>query len=98
MAMHHKSSLTLGRNTRKEILYGPLALGGSSFRHLYVQQGINQTMMFIRHWRQDSTAGRPLRIVIAWFQEQTGVSSFSILHDVHSKLPQLESKWIKSLR
>ena len=85
------------RNTRKEILYGPLALGGSSFRHLYVQQGINQTMMFIRHWRQDSTAGRLLRIAIAWFQEQTGVS-FSILHDVHSKLPQLESKWIQSLR
>jgi hypothetical protein len=85
------------RHTRKEILYGPLALGGASFRHLYVQQGIHQTMMFIRHWRQDSTAGRLLRIAIAWFQEQTGVS-FSIMHDVHSKLPQLESKWIKSLR
>jgi hypothetical protein len=27
------------RNTRKEILYGPLDLGGANFRHLHVEQG-----------------------------------------------------------
>ena len=85
------------RNSKKEILYGPLSLGGAGFRHLYVLQGISQTLMFIRNWRQDSTAGRLLRIAIAWFQEQTGVS-YSILEKVHAPLPQLESKWINSLR
>ena len=79
------------RNTKKEILYGPLSLGGAGFRHLYVLQGISQTFMFIRNWRQDSTAGRLLRIAIAWFQEQTGVS-YSILEKVHAPLPQFESK------
>jgi hypothetical protein len=85
------------RNTKKEILYGPLSLGGAGFRHLYVLQGISQTLMFIRHWRQNSTAGRLLRIGIAWFQEQVGVS-FSILDNVQAILPHLESIWFKSLR
>lgn len=31
------------RHTKKEILYGPLALGGANFRQLYTQQGISQT-------------------------------------------------------
>jgi hypothetical protein len=42
------------RNTKKAILYGPLALGGASFRSLFVQQGVAQVMMFVRHWRLKS--------------------------------------------
>jgi hypothetical protein len=42
------------RNTKKAILYGPLALGGASFQSLYVQQGVSQVMMFIRQWRTNS--------------------------------------------
>ncbi|KAI2506079.1 hypothetical protein MHU86_8310 [Fragilaria crotonensis] len=78
------------RNTKKAILYGPLALGGANFRSLYVQQGVSQVMMFIRHWRKQSLTGRLLRIAVSWFQAQVGVS-FSILENVHSALPQLES-------
>ncbi|KAI2506424.1 hypothetical protein MHU86_8050 [Fragilaria crotonensis] len=85
------------RNTKKAILYGPLALGGANFRSLYVQQGVSQVMMFIRHWRKQSLTGRLLRIAVSWFQAQVGVS-FSILENVHSALPQLESKWLSSLR
>jgi exonuclease III len=85
------------RNTKKEILYGPLALGGANFRHLYVQQGIGQVATFIRHWRMRSTAGKLLRIAVSWFQQQTGVS-YSILETVNTCLPHLESKWIGSLR
>ncbi|KAI2491874.1 hypothetical protein MHU86_22670 [Fragilaria crotonensis] len=45
------------RNTKTEVLYGPKDLGGADFRHLIVQQGISQTMYFLRHWRsQSSTA------------------------------------------
>ena len=85
------------RNTKKEILYGPLELGGASFRHLYVQQGVGQITTFLKHWRTKSTAGKLLQIAVAWFQQQAGVS-FSILQDVTTDLPHLESKWIASLR
>ena len=85
------------RNTHRAILYGPMEYGGASFRHLYVQQGLGQVSEFIRNWRLKSTAGLLIRIALAWFQEQVGVS-FPILCNVKAALPQLESKWIASLR
>jgi hypothetical protein len=36
-------------NTRKEILYGPLDLGGANFRQLYIEQGMGQLNLFILH-------------------------------------------------
>jgi hypothetical protein len=85
------------RHTKREILYGPLEYGGASFRHLYVQQGIGQVTSFLRHWRQDSVTGKLLRCALAWIHMTAGVSQ-SILVDVHSEMPHLESKWIASLR
>jgi len=85
------------RNTKKAILYGPLALGGASFRSLIVQQGVAQVLMFVRQWRTNSIAGKLLRIAVSWFQSQVGVS-YPFLENVHTPLPQLESKWLKSLR
>ena len=84
-------------NTRKAILYGPLAFGGANFRSLYVQQGVAQVLMFVRHWRKTSITCKLLRISVSWFQAQVGVS-FSILEHVHSPVPHLESKWLSSLR
>ena len=85
------------RNTKMEILYGPLELGGANFRSLYVQQGVGQVTTFIKHWRLRSTAGNLLRIALSWFQQQTGVS-YPILEQVTTSLPHLESVWIGSLR
>ena len=85
------------RNTKKAILYGPLELGGANFRHLYIQQGVGQVVTFLKHWRLQSTAGILLKIALEWFQVQAGVS-YSILTNVKSPLPHLESKWISSLR
>ncbi|KAI2497032.1 hypothetical protein MHU86_17458 [Fragilaria crotonensis] len=85
------------RNTKKAILFGPLALGGACFRSLSVQRGISQVMTFIRQWRKQSTAGKLLHITVSWFQAQVGVS-FSFLDCVHDPFPHLESKWLRSLR
>ena len=85
------------RHTKREILFGPLELGGASFRHLYTQQGIGQVELFMRNWRANSTAGKLLRIAVHWCQIQVGVS-FSFLKDVHTLLPHLESVWLTSLR
>lgn len=84
-------------HTKREILYGPLELGGANFRHLHVEQGIGQVGLFLRNWRLDSTAGKLLRIAVGWFQYQLG-TSYWFLEKVDTTLPHLESKWLASLR
>ena len=85
------------RNTKKEILYGPLQYGGANFRHLFDQQGLGQLTLFLRHWRQKTVAGKLLRHVVAWAQVTTGMAS-PILEVPSLPLPHLESKWLASLR
>ena len=85
------------RNTKKEILYGPMELGGASFRPLWIQQGISQVTLFLRHWRRNTQGGQLSRIALAWFQVQTGVS-YPLLRYPKRPLPQLESKWFASMR
>ena len=85
------------RNTKKEILYGPMELGGASFRPLWIQQGVSQTTLFLRQWRKNNQGGKLSCIALAWFQVQAGVS-FPILGNPDRTLPQLESKWFESLR
>ena len=45
------------RHTKREVLYGPLKLGGAGFYELYDQQGMGQVQTFMKHWRTDSVAG-----------------------------------------
>ena len=85
------------RRTKREVLYGPIELGGANFRLLSVTQGIHQTMYFLRHWRQESTVGRLLKCALSWLQLSVGVS-FSVLDQTTKDLPHMESKWIASLR
>ncbi|KAI2505035.1 hypothetical protein MHU86_9391 [Fragilaria crotonensis] len=85
------------RNTKTEVLYGPKNLGGAEFRHLIVQQGISQTLYFLRHWRLESTIGKLLKSTMAWTQLSVGMS-YPILERTQDSLPHLEAKWIGSLR
>jgi hypothetical protein len=39
-------------NTKREIIYGPMAYGGANFRHLYMHQGVGQITTFMKHWQQ----------------------------------------------
>jgi len=86
------------RNTKRAILFGPAKLGGASFRHLYTEQGVGQILTFLRHWRAPlSQPGKLLRIAVAWTQYAIGTGS-SFLSDVHTVLPHMEVKWLKSVR
>ena len=85
------------RNTPKTVIYGPHQFGGIEFRRLYVEQGLGQLTFFLKFWRTDFEAGHLLRIATAWNQNMAGTGS-SILTDVSTPLPHLETKWIPSLR
>ena len=65
---------------------------------LYLQQGVDQVTTFIRHcWRLNFQVGKLLRIAVAWFLQQTGVS-YSIIKNITTTLPHFESQWIGSLQ
>ena len=86
------------RNTKREIIYGPMAYGGANFRHLYMHQGVSQLTTFMRHWRQPNTIpGKLLKCAVAWTQMSAG-TSYSIFQRVYEELPHLESKWLASMR
>ena len=85
------------RYTKRLILFGPLHLGGGTFRHLYTEQGIGQLQLFLRHWRSTTQCGDLLRIAYAWAQASVG-TSLPFLSVVHTPLPHFESKWLASLR
>jgi hypothetical protein len=86
------------RNTKREIVYGPMSYGGANFRHLYMHQGVGQIILFMRHWRQSTTIpGKLLKCAVAWTQMTAG-TSYSIFQRVHYILPHMESKWLTSMR
>ena len=85
------------RHTKREVLYGPMSLGGAEFRELYDEQGIGQVTTFLRHWRERQVIGNMLRNLVAWTNYSAG-TSVSILADVHTPLPHLEAQWLGSLR
>jgi exonuclease III len=86
------------RNTKREIIYGPMSYGGANFRHLYMHQGVGQLTMFMRHWRQPHTIpGKLLKCAVAWNQMSAG-TSYSIFQRVYEELPHLDSKWLASMR
>jgi hypothetical protein len=84
------------RNTPKAVIYGPLQFGGIKFRMLYVEQGLGQLTFFLKFWRTDFKASNLLRIATAWNQSMAG-TGVSVLTDVSTPLPHLETQWIPSL-
>ena len=86
------------RTMATEILYGPASLGGASFRECYIEQGIGQPQLFLRHWRNpDTQAGKLARIAVYWIQLHCGTGT-SFLKDVETEIPHTPSKWYSSLR
>ena len=84
------------RNTHRSIIYGPYQLGGATFRHLAVEQGVLQVAYFLRQWRTVSLVGDLLRCSVAWLQASVG-TSYSALKYPQTPIPHLESKWLASM-
>jgi hypothetical protein len=72
-------------------------MGGAGFRHLHVEQGVQQTLYFLRQWRLDSCMGRLFKCIIAWLQLSVGVS-YPVLEYPSRPLPHMELLWLASMR
>jgi hypothetical protein len=89
--------LGFNRNTAHRVVYGPSRYEGLGFRDLFVEQGIGQVEMLVRHLRANSTQGILIRITLAWWQLVVGVS-YPLLETPNMAIPHLAPNWLSSMR
>jgi hypothetical protein len=92
------SKLGFRQTINRAIVFGSPLYGGLGLRDLYVEQGIPQLQLFIRHLlRAESPKGELLKITLSWWQLQAGVS-WSLLEHPQPKLSFLPTTWLTSVR
>ena len=85
------------RNMPREVVYGPVEMGGLGLHDFYIEQGIRQISALVGHLRQNSETGRMMRIELEWCQIQAGTSEALLLHP-QSDIDYVETCWIMSIR
>ena len=91
------SKCGFNRNTKKTIIYGPWALGGGTFRDIYVEQGLGALKQVILYLRSSGQPKTLLEIAIAWAQHVAGTES-SIFYKVNEELPHLDAPYLSHIR
>jgi hypothetical protein len=91
------AKLGFRRTINRTIAFGSPQYGGLGLRDLYIEQGIAQLQLFIRHLRAQSPQGRLLQISLAWWQLQAGVS-WSLLQFPTQPLSYLDFTWLTFIR
>jgi hypothetical protein len=74
------------RNTAHRVVYGPSRYGGLGFRDLFVEQGVAQVQLLVRHLRAGTTQGILMRITLSWWQMVVGVS-YPLLGQTYRHIP-----------
>jgi hypothetical protein len=85
------------RNTAHRVVFGPSFHGGLGFRDLFIEQGVSQVLLLLRHLRADSPQGKLFRIAIDWWQLVMGVSYPLLEHPAPILLHQAPH-WLSALR
>jgi hypothetical protein len=85
------------RTINRSIVFGSPRYGGLGLRDLYLEQGIAQLQLFIRHLRAQSPQGKLLQIALSWMQLQAGIS-WDPLRFPHRPLPHIPVTWLTSVR
>jgi hypothetical protein len=81
-------------NMAHQVVYGPSRYGGLGFRDLFVEQGIGQVEILVRHLRANLTQGTLIHITLAcWRQLVVGVSS-PLLETTNKLIPHLAPHWL----
>ena len=92
------SKCRYNRNTKREILKGPKALGGGGFIPLKASVGSKYVMHLLKYWRssQEEECSKMICILYAWNVMSTGVS-FPLLEHPEIELPHLKGKIIPAI-
>jgi hypothetical protein len=84
-------------NTAHRVVFGPSLHGGLGFRDQFVEQGVSQVLLLLRHLRADSPQGNVFRITIDSWQLVMGVS-YPLLEHPDPILPHQDPHWLSVLR
>jgi hypothetical protein len=67
------SQMGYNQNSPKEVVYGPVELGGFGLRDLFIEQGIHQVTALVGHLREKkSKTGNMMKIELDWCHLQAG--------------------------
>jgi hypothetical protein len=83
--------------TTRAVVYSPTKYLGIGLRHLGAEQGVQQTLLFLKRIRANQKLSTLLRIGLTWFQLQSGLTD-PVLECPALDLPYLEIGWFRSLR
>jgi hypothetical protein len=89
--------LGCNQNTAHRVVCGPSRYGGLGFPYFFVEQGIGQVQLLVRHLQAASPQGVLMRISLFWWQLVVGVS-FSLLGQTSTEIPHPAMHWLLSLR
>jgi hypothetical protein len=79
-----------------EIVYGDKYFGGIGLLILFAEQGMQQTLLLMRHVRANTTLGQQIIIALRYYQLHAGIAD-SVLENTQP-LPYMRFPWIDSLR
>ena len=89
--------MNIRRNIARAIVFGSPKYGGLGLRNFYVEQGLAQLLLFLRHIRANSEQGKLLRIALSWWQLTAGLS-WPLMQHTKQRLPHLDDTWLTSVR
>jgi hypothetical protein len=89
--------LGLNRNISRDIVFGSALYGGVGLLDLFVEQGIAQLQLLLRHLRAETTQGSLMLIGLSWWHLVAGFSS-SLWDNPQSNISYVEHSWYNSIK
>jgi hypothetical protein len=89
--------LGFNRNISRDIVFGSTRYGGLGLLDLFVEQGIAQLHLLLRHLRAETPHGSLMVIGLSWWHLVAGFSS-SLWENTHANICYVEHSWYSSLK
>lgn len=84
------------RHFPRAVVYGSPNFGGLNFKHLFIEQGLQHVLQFIRQYRSNNSIGQLLQISLRWFRLVAGVS-YCPLQKPEYNTAYVEHPWFNTL-
>jgi len=84
------------RTFPRSVVYASTSRGGTGFRHLGYEQGVQKCMQLVKQIRAGTSMGHISTIILAHYQLMAGLSQ-PVLEDTR-RLPWSNSKWFDTVR
>jgi len=86
------------RHMPRAVVFAPQESLGCGLRSLQHEQGVQQTMLLIRHLRDNSTLGKSLLVLLRTYQVVAGTRDPILMDTRPISYVERESKWVTTLR